>query len=333
MKKVQKECCTEHVKKRAFQKDKSLIFVDWNQSSAKVMKPSSKTKLSREAVECPQQLILPTELPKFLTVTGVNQIRHICCMKSDLFWINDDYNDIILKSVHGDTLHKISDRPENEESSGSFTLNNEHELIYISKNLSLKKLSSELTTTTVIIQKWSQGWKPRCVYWSPTSDSLLVGMCSIHLNCGMVTRYNPTGELKQVIRYDNNRLELYRNPCFITENNNGDIVVSDSGSAVVVTDHEGKDRFSYTGPSSRSRLEPRGICTDPLSNILVCDNVSESVHVIDKEGQFQSFLRLNTNPKKEKLDIVGLSYNVHSQQLWIGSQDSNICVPRYFKKS
>lgn len=94
-----------------------------------------------------------------------------------------------------------------------------------------------------------------------------------------------------------------------------------------------QDRFSYTGPSSRSRLEPRGICTDPLSNILVCDNVSESVHVIDKEGQFQSFLRLNTNPKKEELDIVGLSYNVHSQQLWIGSQDSKICVLRYFKKS
>lgn len=59
-------------------------------------------------------------------------------MKSDLFWINDDYNDIILKSVHGDSLHKISDRPEKEESSGSFTINNEHELIYISKNLSLK---------------------------------------------------------------------------------------------------------------------------------------------------------------------------------------------------
>lgn len=190
-------------------------------------------------------------------------------------------------------------------------------------------MSSELTTTTVIIQKWSQGLKPSCVYWSPTSDSLLVGMCSIHLNCGMVTRYNPTGELKQVIRYDNNRLKLYRNPCFITENNNGDIVVSDSGSAVVVTDHEGKDRFSYTGPSSRSRLEPRGICTDPLSNILVCDNVSESVHVIDKDGQFQFLLRL----KKDKWDIFGLSYNVHSQQLWIGSQDSKICVLRYLKKS
>lgn len=182
------------------------------------MKPLSKTKLSPEAVECPLQLIIPTKLSKFLTVTGNNQIRHICWMKSGLFWINDDYKDIILKNVHDDTLHKISDRPEKEESSGSFTINNEHELIYISKNLSVKKVSSELTKTTVIFQKWIHGWKPRCVYWSSTSDSILVGMRSIRLNCGIVTRYDPTGEQKQVIRYDNNRLELYRNPCFIIEN-------------------------------------------------------------------------------------------------------------------
>lgn len=309
-------------------KYKSLIFVDWNQSAAKVMEPLTETKLPTEAVECPQQLILSSKLHKFLTVTGVNQCRHICCMTSDLFWINDDYNDILLKNTNGDTLHKIGDRPEKEKSIGSFTINNEYELVYISKNLSVKKLSSDLLTTTVIIQKWMHEWKPRCVYWSPSSESLLVGMCNINLNVGMVTRYNLTGELKQVIRYDNNRLDLYRNPCFITENNNGDIVVSDSGSVVVVTDHEGKDRFSYTGRSSRSRLEPRGICTDPLSNILVCDNVYKSVHVIDKDGQFLSSLHFTT---KKEWDIYTLSYNVHSQQLWIGSQDSKIGVLRYLK--
>lgn len=91
-----------------------------------------------------------------------------------------------------------------KKSIGSFTINNEYELFYISKNLSVKKLSSDLSTTTVIIQKWMHEWKPRCVYWSPSSESLLVGMCNINLNVGMVTRYNLTGELKQVIRYDNN---------------------------------------------------------------------------------------------------------------------------------
>lgn len=72
-------------------------------------------------------------------------------MKLDFFWINDDYNDIILKSVYGDIFYKISDRLENEESSGFFIINNEYELIYISKNLSLKKLLSELIIIIVII--------------------------------------------------------------------------------------------------------------------------------------------------------------------------------------
>lgn len=81
----------------------------------KSMEPLTDTKLPTEAVECPQQLILSFKLHKFLTVTGVNQCRHICCMTSDLFWINDDYNDIILKNTNGDTLHKIGDRPEKEK--------------------------------------------------------------------------------------------------------------------------------------------------------------------------------------------------------------------------
>lgn len=91
-------------------------------------------------------------------------------MKSDLFWINDDYNNIILKNIHGDTLHKISDRPEKEENIGSFTLNNEHELFYISKNLSVKKLSSDMTATTVIVMDGNHvvctGVRHLIVYWS-----------------------------------------------------------------------------------------------------------------------------------------------------------------------
>lgn len=140
-----------------FTKVKSLILVDYNQSVAKTMRPLSKTKISPEGVECPLQLMPSTKLIKLFTVTEGNQCRHICCMTPDLFWIDNDNNDIILKNIQCNTLHKISDRPEKEERSGSFTLNNEHELIYISKDLSIKKLSSDLTTTTMIIQNWRPG--------------------------------------------------------------------------------------------------------------------------------------------------------------------------------
>ena len=59
-------------------------------------------------------------------------------------------------------------------------------------------------------------------------------------------------------------------PRYLTENINRDVVVSDN-YAVVVANYTGKHRFSYKGPSSEPEIEPRGICTDVLSRILVCD--------------------------------------------------------------
>lgn len=51
---------------------------------------------------------------------------------------------------------------------------------------------------------------------------------------------------------------------YIIENNNGDVVVSES-RAVVVTSHEGFHRFSYQLPStSTPRILACGICTDAL---------------------------------------------------------------------
>lgn len=66
--------------------------------------------------------------------------------------------------------------------------------------------------------------------------------------------------------------------------------MSDSFTAVVVTEREGRHRFSYTGHTSGSGLLACGICTDALSYILVCDNRTETVHMIDKDGEFLSHL-------------------------------------------
>lgn len=43
-----------------------------------------------------------------------------------------------------------------------------------------------------------------------------------------VTRYSNTEEETHTIQFDNNRLQLYKLPLYITENNNGDVVVSDN---------------------------------------------------------------------------------------------------------
>ena len=88
---------------------------------------------------------------------------------------------------------------------------------------------------------------------------------------------------------DSQEQELYSDPRYIAENINGDICTSDHDkNAVAVVNKSGQHRFSYTGKGSGIR--PFGICTDVLGHILVCDNVTKSVHLLDQDGRFLSVL-------------------------------------------
>lgn len=105
----------------------------------------------------------------------------------------------------------------------------------------------------------------------------------------------------------------------------------DYGSgAVVVTERGGRHRFSYTGHPSGSGLRPRGICTDALSHILVCDGRTNTVQMIDKDGQFLSHLLTES---QEMGRPCSLSYDVNTHRLWVGSWDNNkVCVYRYITR-
>ena len=104
-----------------------------------------------------------------------------------------------------------------------------------------------------------------------------------------VTMYSKTGKELQNIQKYNNGEELYNYPRYITENINGDICTSDSNKrAVVVVNKSGQHKFSYTGQGSN--FCPFGICTDVLGHILVCDDVSKNVHLLDQNGGFLSVI-------------------------------------------
>lgn len=55
------------------------------------------------------------------------------------------------------------------------------------------------TTTTFIEKKDSSTWKPQCVYWSSSTEELLVGMYTDVKKTGKVTRYDQNGQLTQTI--------------------------------------------------------------------------------------------------------------------------------------
>nr|XP_034310359.1 uncharacterized protein LOC117684008 [Crassostrea gigas] len=188
-----------------------------------------------------------------------------------------------------------------------------------------------MKTTTTFRERTDSTWEPWCVYWSPSTGDLLVGMYNDDTKTGKITRYNQSGQLTQTIQHDNTGRGLYREPYYITENNNGDVVVSVyknyMSGALVVTERGGRHRFSYTGHPSGSGLWPCGICTDALSHILVCDGKTDTVQMINKDGQFLSHLLTKS---QEMGEPWGLSYDVNTHRLWVGSRwDSKVFVYRY----
>lgn len=252
-------------------------------------------------------------------------------MTSEQFWVSDVDNGLILSNTRGGALYYLDDL--NCDGNGSHTVNNELELIYINRKYQINKLSKDMKRTTTFVDITNSTRRPRCVYWSKLTGDILIGMDSFW-TC-KVTRYNNCGQLTQTIP-DCIGLKLYISPNFITENNNGDIVVSDFASffeygALVVTNREGKYRFSYPANGSELRLKPNGICTDALSHILVCDKMTNTVHMLNKDGRFLSHLLILPSGINNPYN---LSYDVNTHHLWVGSLygDNRICVYRYFTK-
>nr|XP_034310329.1 uncharacterized protein LOC105330472 [Crassostrea gigas]XP_034310330.1 uncharacterized protein LOC105330472 [Crassostrea gigas]XP_034310331.1 uncharacterized protein LOC105330472 [Crassostrea gigas]XP_034310332.1 uncharacterized protein LOC105330472 [Crassostrea gigas]XP_034310333.1 uncharacterized protein LOC105330472 [Crassostrea gigas]XP_034310334.1 uncharacterized protein LOC105330472 [Crassostrea gigas]XP_034310335.1 uncharacterized protein LOC105330472 [Crassostrea gigas] len=281
--------------------------------------------------QCLLKLTSGAEFHQSLTLTGVDRCFHISCVTSDRVWVSDYDNNLIFTDTTGVPLHRVEDSDSDLYRGGFHTVNSESELIYIDRNYNINKLSKDMKTTTTFIERTDSTSIPLCVYWSPSTGDLLVGM--YNYMTGKVTRYNQSGQLTQTIKHDNTglRLYMYSEPIYITENNNGDVVVSDyCFEAIVVTEHGGIHRFSYTGHPSGSGLDPRGICTDALSHILVCDVRTKTVQMLDKDGQFLSHLLTES---QEMGEPRSLSYDVNTHRLWVGSEDNNkVYVYRYITR-
>ncbi|XP_062605415.1 uncharacterized protein LOC134267209 [Saccostrea cucullata] len=240
-------------------------------------------------------------LYRSITVEGVNGVLHISCVAPDKVWVND-LNNLLLINIEGEILHRLRDI---NSYTGSHTVNSVGDLIYIDKNNNITKLSNENKTMSTLVKKIESRVAP-CVFCSPINDDLLVGITAKLPGISKLLRYSKTGKLIRTIQKNSRDQELYENPLYITENLNGDVIVSDSSRGVVVTNRIGRHLFSYTGYSEGSRIEPYGICTDVLSHILVFDRKSSKVQILDKDGNFLS--NIQTTERGPVSGIVALQY-------------------------
>ena len=260
-------------------------------------------------------------LLKYILVASVKYCYHISCVTPGRLWISD-WNNVILKdTATGKTIYSL--KGSSESDSGNHTVNRESELIYIDNHYKIRKLSADMKTTTLLIDETDPKWKLICVYCSPSSGDLLIGMRKYDTGrfIGKVMRYNDPCRQKPTKPQNKTPDNLYDYPGYITENNNRDVVVSDwRRGAVIVTSGEGIYRFSYTGPpTSGSGLEPRGICTDALSHILVCDLTSGTVQLLSKDGEFLKYLLTSPSLGLDYYAPYSLSYDFYTHCLWVGS--------------
>lgn len=316
----------------------SQLFISESLNKEALIESLGKVQIVQKGNRClgNERLLKIKSSPKILfslEVKNANGCEHISCVNSDRVWVRTGDN-LILKKITGVTLRRLSDLPVNF-GEGAHTVNSESELIFIDENYNINRLARNMKIITIFLKGTDSVWRPTCVYSSLLTGDLLVGMKRKNpLVSGKVTRYNLRGELTHTIQHNKKGKEIYNYPRYITENINGDVVVSDL-DAVEVTECGGKHRFSYKGHTLGSNIkprefDPRGLCTDALSHILVCDGMSDTVQMIDKDGQFLSHLLIRP---QGIISPLSLSYDTHTHRVWVGSlQKSKICIYSYISR-
>jgi sugar lactone lactonase YvrE len=216
-----------------------------------------------------------------------SDLCHVSCLSVDKVWVGDEKGRIMLMDKTGNKIEEI--KTDTYDLFGYHAVTEDGDLLYINKSYnSIKKYTSDRKTTTVITTSGS--WSPLCVYSSHRTGDILVGMTDGKKY--KVVRYNQEGRELWQSQYDAQGQRLYKYPKYITENLNGDICTSDGGDndAVVVVDRDGNHRFSYRGRQGGSKFHPWGICTNIHGWILVIEYRTESIHVIEQNGEFISVL-------------------------------------------
>nr|XP_022345839.1 LOW QUALITY PROTEIN: tripartite motif-containing protein 55-like [Crassostrea virginica] len=273
-----------------------------------------KLEQSKEKSNAKQTLSLSSSVTKVreYNVPDVNSAYHVSIDKSGRFWVSDSWGNLVQTDLQGNLLQEI----QTGGGKGYHTATQNGELIYTDQD---KNVIYRITPDKKITEFIKTGdWKPRSVHSSHINGDILVGMYK--LTEAKVTRYTKAGKEIQNIQRDNKGQKLYRLPYYITENINGDICTSDYNKrAVVVVNKSGQHRFSYTG-QGQSQFQPYGICTDVLSHILVCEIISESVHLLDQDGEFLSVI---LSPQQGIKSPIGVCVD-DENNLYVGQDGTKI---------
>ena len=280
------------------------------------------------------KLILEPELQESSFLKHFESCEHISCVTGNQAWISQGSQIALIEITTGKYLHMLNDAVSGFWW-GLHTVNADCELFYISSENSVIKLSYDRKSATTFLGNVHPSHQLRSLYCSKSTGDLLIGMHILDENTyeevGIVVRFDKDGQSTMTIPDVHTKHTLFEDPNYIAENTNGDVVVSDYWNGVVVTDHEGKHLFTYKDTPFGSRLLPRGICTDALSNILVCDCFTETIQILNKEGNFLFYI-LAQKAHGPCGKPCSLSYDSNTHLLWVGSWNNTLSRYSHLKR-
>lgn len=287
-------------------------------------------------------ILLPSAIPTLTIDTPVQNTTKLLYVKSKRLWVMSDLdNDIIQVDTKGNMKETVY-------SSGSFCVSKDDALLYKSDPFMeyededededddkygdrIKKKTSEISITLL---KTKKSEDIIGLYSSFVNGHILVliqistvteSPWQRHLS-HKITRYDENG-LKIEDIWINDRIQGWRFSSFeyayITENKNGDIIISSKKYKTVVgMDRSGEHRFRYSHPEN---LTPMDICTDKYGHILVA--FESSIHLLDEDGAFKKILLKNMSS-----NIVFTCLCLDDKQnIYVGNDRGIVNVYKYLK--
>ena len=248
------------------------------------------------------------------TIPTNYKLLGVACVREAETWIYGDDKTITRIDIHGTVRDTVTTPC--LQCPGGISVTKWRELIYSDQNRGTVNIVRHGKSGTLITAP--RGCTPGKLCCTSSGDIL------VHM-------YKGTGPQtkNKIIRYQGQNIKKEFNKdgkgnpifkdgqysLFMSENNNGDICVSDGNAdTMVVVDKKGRVRFLYDGsPARREKpFNPRDIVTDVLSQIIVLDYNNNCLHILDQNGQF---LRCVEDCALDK--PYGLSVDSEGR-LWVG---------------
>lgn len=227
-------------------------------------------------------------------------IEHVSCFESNRLWLSTadeikeiDENGHLLRELSVDLAH-----------TGCHTLTKAGDLLF-KKDRYIYMLSSsgEIRNLHIHADVLS------CIHSSRLNGDIFVSGINV------IWRYNDKGVQLQKMRTGCWGL------CNLTENINGDIIVTtDGGREVIAFRNDGQLKFIYVGQHYQSEFFPKGICNDRFGHILVGDSWfgDPCVHLLDKNGNLLA--KLLTHQPHQGLEFNALCVDDRNN-LYVGGVD------------